>query len=578
MDISLYLLPIVIFFGLLSVYLSYKEEKRKLLIRIQSREISRRLYQISVLNSVSDKIGYTLNVKDLVDTIVVTVEELIPLSTVSSVLLHDHTLVVESYTKEQVTSSYIKAIENKMLASCFEIDSGFHDFKIVISPPHPLKSSSAHPDSPINGSIESDAWAVSPASYFNIPLSIDSKFVGLITISSRTPNIYTLEDMTLLYKIVAQSQLAIEKLQKVIEQEKGKLVAFIKSLPSGAILFLFENEKLELASINSAAMEFLRLAPVSNINQVFEAFENNKVIEQIKDVLREKKTLFSSSVILNNRYFKMFIIPVLSDQHKLLGVSLTLQDITSERETEKMRENFTNMVVHELRAPLTSIKGASTLLLSNKLSKEDQEKMLHLVKDSTERMLDDIGDLLDAAKMDAGHFSINKAVADINHVIQERTDLFKFNMEKKHIVFSLDLDESITQFEFDATRIGQVLTNLISNSIKFTPEGGKISVKSEKNGDFLKVSVTDNGVGIPDARKPLLFSRFGQIEAKASLHPDASTQGTGLGLFISKGIVESHGGSISVDSHEGSGTTMSFTLPILGAIAQSIPQPTHFVN
>lgn len=226
-----------------------------------------------------------------------------------------------------------------------------------------------------------------------------------------------------------------------------------------------------------------------------------------------------------------------------------------------------DIMVHELRAPLTSIKGAVELLEKGALAGEEERKMFVIIKDSTLRMLDEVGDILDAGKIEAGRLSLLKQSADINGLIMERIATFSFLAREKGVVILSELDKSIPRFDFDPARISQVVNNLFSNSIKFIADhNGQIKAETKLLKDQVLVQIRDNGEGIAKDEQTKLFTRYGQFA------PQEAHKGTGLGLYISKGIVEAHGGkiwiespvNIGLDEEVGRGTAVYFTLPIHG--------------
>ena len=252
-----------------------------------------------------------------------------------------------------------------------------------------------------------------------------------------------------------------------------------------------------------------------------------------------------------------------------------VKSIDSEQKLEREKENYTDMMVHELRAPLTALRGAAALLLSNTLPPQEKEKMPRIILDSSNDMLSTISDFLDIAKIDEGKFKVSKAKSDLISIISEHVEVFSYPAREKNIKITFDKDTVVPQFFFDPLRVGQVVNNLLSNSIKFTDPGGAIDIKVEvlkqnpldgvKGGSFsalqggqILVTVTDNGIGIPEGKKPLLFTKFGQID-------QGSNRGasSGLGLFISREIIDAHGGKIWLESQEGHGTRAYFTLPVI---------------
>lgn len=371
-----------------------------------------------------------------------------------------------------------------------------------------------------------------------------------------------------------------EKRKKELVTEKNKLESFISSLPSGAILFNIDKEKghIGLSVVNNAARNFLNINDGTTKEGVFHSFgEENRLPERINEVLNGRKSLILREVLIANKYFYVIITPVfLHDTDRITGVSVILRSLDLEKELEKLRENFTHVIVHELRAPAASIKGAIDLILSGAVNDEDKTNMLHVAKTSSERMLADISELLDSAKLESGNLSVIKEVADFNNIIKKSVDILSSQARIKHINIFLDLQKDIPESMIDATRIGQVVNNLISNSIKFTPEDGKITIKSSLEGSILTLLVEDTGVGIPEDKKPYLFSKFSNISK------DRPKDSSGLGLYITKGIVKAHGGKIWVESSVGEGTKIFVQIPFEEAAVsykeERILAPEKYLN
>lgn len=349
-----------------------------------------------------------------------------------------------------------------------------------------------------------------------------------------------------------------EKKKKELITEKNKLESFISSLPSGAILFNKDDGHFNLSVINSAAKDFLNINDGTTTDSVFKSFgEENRLQDRIEEVLSGKKSLILREVLIANKYFHVIITPVFfHETEKIIGVSVILRSIELEKELEKLRENFTHIIVHELRAPAASIRGAIDLILSDTIKDEDKVNMLHVAKTSSERMLSDISELLDSAKLESGNLSVVKEVADFNDIIKKSVDLLSFQARVKHINIFLNLQKNIPESMLDSARIGQVVNNLVSNSIKFTPEDGKITIKSSLEGRILTLLVEDTGIGIPEDKKPYLFSKF------ANIGKERQKDSSGLGLYITKGIVEAHGGKIWVESSAGEGTKVFVQIPL----------------
>lgn len=229
--------------------------------------------------------------------------------------------------------------------------------------------------------------------------------------------------------------------------------------------------------------------------------------------------------------------------------------------SEGVRDEFTHMMVHELRAPLTSIKDSSELLITSKASlrEDEQEQFLKMINRQAKVLLEQISQILDTAKFESGTFSLYKRAESIQDIIYEKIKVFEPQAEKKTIVVSSHIDGPLPLINVDSLRIGQVINNLLSNSIKFTPVGGKISIHAKVSGENIEVSVSDTGLGIPKDQLEHIFTKFFQVKT-TDRHEEKD--GSGLGLYIVKKIIDAHDGKIWVDSETGKGTTFFFTIPV----------------
>jgi signal transduction histidine kinase len=223
------------------------------------------------------------------------------------------------------------------------------------------------------------------------------------------------------------------------------------------------------------------------------------------------------------------------------------------------KNKFLGIAAHDLRSPLGSVRGFSRLLieeLSDQVS-SDQQEFLEIIYQQSNHMLALVDDLLDVAVIESGKLDLRIQKENLIEIIEKRIRLFQHKLNKKHIEVSKHFD-NIPEISFDRIRISQVMDNLLSNSIKFSPENAKIIVNVYKIDNRIRVDVIDEGPGIPLEHQPHIFGAFQKFRKK---HAE-SEKSTGLGLSIVKRIVEAHDGSIRVLSEHTKGTTMSFTLPV----------------
>lgn len=541
--------------GLIAIYFFYlyRTTRDKLLDR--EKDLNRKLFELQTLSEVSDKAGYSLSSKDIAQTIALTAEKILPLSSVSYALIESDHIELSTIIREKVGQNYLQGVKNFILQGVYEVDSSVKGLQVL----EKVSEDIAPKKKEFLVELMSSGDTL-PQSYFNIPLVLGGKFTGIINISSTKQQAYHEEDMSMIYKIVNQAHEAIDRLGLVISTEKGKVDSLVKSLSSGAIFFELINNKLILYTANNAARRFLKIPPEDeDVMPYLKRLPlTPNIISEMQNVILQKKSTVYRKSTFEGMHFNIYVTPVFKPRtEEIIGVSITMQDITAEIEVEKLRANFTNVIVHELRAPLTSIKGAATLLLDSKLSEEESRSMREVIRSSSERLLEDITEILDSAKVDSGKMAIIKNRADINEVIKSASKQLSFMAQSRGITIVDVIDPAIPQFQFDSQRIAQVLNNLLSNAIKFSRDKGKITVTSHLESGIAKVTVKDDGVGIPEDQIPTLFRPFSQLNS------DKRSKGSGLGLYITKAIIEGHGGAISIASKVGEGSAFTFSIPVV---------------
>lgn len=564
-----------VFFALIALILSVRQRAITARIQKQEEKDKQRLYQISILKEIQDRMGYSLDSEKVINVITGSLKHLFPYSSVGSIVIKDNKLLIKTHLEQSVNSSFVLQVKKTMLTSLQTLVPGL-----------PI-----HTEEMITGVPLDEGKIAKVKSFFNIPLSVGNNIVGVINISSSEKDFYKEEEVTILYQIVAQASNALSRLKDVLDTEKGKLTAMISSLADG--VFMLDTHK-NLLIINQAAKNFLGITVK---NPVFSDILTSVGTQydfsgKMDEALQTNRLIEEKEITINDKIFQAFITPVQSfsedENQKPIGTSILLHDITIEKNVTRIKEDFTHMIVHELRAPLTAIKDSAELMIEvfedkGTLQKDQQKRLLQIINQQAKSLLEQINQVLDAAKIEAGRFSIEKQSLDLSEIVQDAIEPFMPQANKKQIVISTDINYPLPKVEVDQARITQVLNNLISNSLKFTPANGKIVVAVKAGDGFITVSVSDNGMGIAESEQKDLFSKYYQI--RTTPHQLAK-KGTGLGLFIVKGIVEAHGGSVGVNSKPGEGTTIYFALPFQGGkpeiIQGHLPQaklgPSWMVN
>jgi signal transduction histidine kinase len=391
---------------------------------------------------------------------------------------------------------------------------------------------------------------------------------------------------------IADIEVSRQKLEEQyhnLKQEHIRLEASIESLNVG---FIMTDANYEVSMINHTAKNILshEQSPEGNTKididkqtwttdyiqtRLAKSFDLRAGIEK---VLSTTQPVLKDELNYNGRILRLFMAPVMEIEsgHTItkLGAVILLEDITEAKILERSKDEFFSIASHELRTPLTSIRGNSSMMLDyyKEIFKDQQLKeMMQDIHTSAIRLIDIVNDFLDVSRLEQGKVSFSYAAVPIEKVIESTAYEMKAVINEKKIYLKVDkltLD-TLPQVWADENRLKQVVYNLVGNAAKFTEKGGiTISARLEPDKDKIKVLVTDTGRGISQASQQLLFHKFQQTGS--SLLTRDTTRGTGLGLYISKMIVESMGGVISLDrSDTDKGSTFSFTVPVATAERQA---------
>ena len=231
------------------------------------------------------------------------------------------------------------------------------------------------------------------------------------------------------------------------------------------------------------------------------------------------------------------------------------------RELSTMKEEFLALTTHDLRSPLTVISGVINFFTSGRLGDltPEQKNMVTMMERNTQNLIELVNDLLDASKLESGTMRLDLTSIQLRGILDELRSTIEPLAREKELVFEDDLPADLPPVHADRAKLRRILVNLLSNAVKFTPRGGRVRLSAEPSGEeMMRISVSDTGVGIPREDLVRLFDKYEQARSRAT----RSEKGTGLGLYITRQLVELHGGTISVESEVGRGSSFSFTIPV----------------
>ncbi|MEW6494723.1 MAG: ATP-binding protein [Cyanobacteriota bacterium] len=356
--------------------------------------------------------------------------------------------------------------------------------------------------------------------------------------------------------------------------EKQRSEAIISSITDGIVVVDADSQ---IIAINPKAAQILNTSPqLAQGKHFFEVFDNRELYDRIKTTaiegnipqLSEEQSILSIQDENRTQYYKFSITPVKTEDDQMLGVVLLLQDVTKLKELDQLKTQFVMTASHELRTPLTSMAMSIDLLMESateKLSQKEQE-LLEAAQEDVQRLRTLVNDLLDLGKIESGRMEMAFESVKVEFLVEKAIALFSVQAVEKGVKLTPLIPEDTLTVKADANKIIWVLTNLIANALRYTDTGGHIRVTSSSLTDFAVVSVTDDGPGIPLDYQARIFDKFVQVQTNKDVG------GSGLGLAICKEIVKAHGGTIWVDSTPGSGSTFTFTLPMVATQATQHPK------
>ena len=375
------------------------------------------------------------------------------------------------------------------------------------------------------------------------------RFDTKITVNSR-------DEIGKLAKAFNYMSSVIKSSMEEIDQEKLKLETVLRNMNDGVIAF---DTNQHIMFINPEAKAMLGITDDIVDSIIFDDYFNQyEVAICLAEILYlDNYETVSKNISVNGQYFKAFFASFKVDDEKTDGVVVVIQDITESERLEIARREFVANVSHELRTPLTTIKTYAETL-SDSSEDPDERKFLNVIIREVDRMTRIVKELLTLSSFDSNKLTIMKTDFALEDLVNDVVTKMKFQAENDNLTLTYTPLIKCPILNADIDRIEQVITNIISNSIKYTAEGGKIEVFTGYIYNEAYIKIKDNGVGIPEKDLPRIFERFYRVDKARSREKG----GTGLGLAIAYEIVKLHGGNIKINSEYQVGTEVIIKLPV----------------
>ncbi|MGQ9454845.1 MAG: ATP-binding protein [Armatimonadota bacterium] len=397
---------------------------------------------------------------------------------------------------------------------------------------------------------------------------IERKAIGVVHVfNQRLGRPFDQEDVRILTQFARQQAavIAAAQMYRAFVKEKQELEHVIESVYAG-IIMVHNNGRL--MQINPSARNMLGLDPSEKLVGDYRDIIKNEAVRSILSRSLEEGVEVQEEISLpdpnaedkeSERIYQVQTAMVRGEDQTPIGVVAIFNDITEIRSVERMKTAFVSTVSHELRTPLTSIKGfISTLLQDTEgfYDKETVREFYTIIDQECDRLTRLISDLLNVSRIEAGRaLELNPQPVNLPDLIEKVVAAQKSYTNKHE--FKIELDPTLPVIVADPDKVDQILTNLTNNAVKYSPEGGTITVTGKPVDGMVQISVIDQGMGIPKEHLNKVFDRFHRVDNRDT----RKVGGTGIGLYLVKHLVEAHGGRIWVESELGKGSTFTFELP-----------------
>ncbi|MCC6955819.1 MAG: GAF domain-containing protein [Anaerolineales bacterium] len=401
-----------------------------------------------------------------------------------------------------------------------------------------------------------------------LPLIARNRIIGILFVFRNYMGVFSTNDKALLQSFADQAAIAVHNAQLYtkIANEEQRLSALLDSLADGILIMdathTVENCNPALARMLGVSVEEIRGAKHEDVLR-WVKLRDGLSLEQAEVggwPLTPHATLFVEGDLerLHKPALPVGVTysPLLSPDGKLLNIIASIRDITRFREAEELKSTFVSVISHELKTPVALIKGyVSTLRREDAAwDRTIVQDSLAVIEEEADRLTGLIENLLDATRLQAGVLAINQSDVALDQLARRIAERFK-TQTNRH-TFRVEFPAQFPVVLGDEVRLEQVLSNLISNAIKYSPDGGEIAIRGQVHPEYVVVCVSDQGPGIEIGDIPYVFDRFYR-----STDASRTTKGAGLGLYLSRAVVEAHGGRIWVDPTPGEGARICFNLP-----------------
>lgn len=383
-----------------------------------------------------------------------------------------------------------------------------------------------------------------------VPLRAHGRILGVLGVLNRLQEMaFSESDVHFLTMLGDYAAVAIEKVRlfEAIQAEKGKLEAILQGIEEPVLVLDFQET---LILMNRSARQHLGLPPQVQ-GQPFRSVVSHPDFLSLIDRKPSIGQTVRQEITLPNRLtFQASLTAV-----EGVGYVMVMQDITYLKELDRIKSEFVSIVSHDVRTPLTTIRGYVSLLPRVGPLNPRQQEFVEKVERAMQTIVELLNNLLDLSRLESG-YALSMETCSLVEILNDAVQIIRPQAEGKQHTMVLEIPTDLPSVQGDPRRLEQVFLNLLSNAVKYTPPGGRITLRAREQEGYIAVQVSDTGVGIPPSDLPHIFSKFYRVRREGE-----TAEGTGLGLAIVKSIVERHGGRVWAESEVGKGSTFTVLLP-----------------
>ncbi|MGD8822177.1 MAG: GAF domain-containing protein, partial [Anaerolineales bacterium] len=407
-----------------------------------------------------------------------------------------------------------------------------------------------------------------------VPLVLGRKALGLMEAFSLVEREFDQNAIRTAQTIASQAAIALENtdLFMRINESRNRLLAVLNSTHEGMLFvdtggqIVMANEKVnQLLGFMVEDLVGKRIASTETDIAARMGYRQGEIANLLA-ALRGGQAVFSQEQVYTleepaRRTLQRSEAPVHDAEDQLIGWLIVLRDISEEKELEKAQEQLTEMIVHDLRSPLTAILGSINLLEKSQTDLPQNavvNQALSVSRRSVQQLLSLVNSLLDIAKLESGELKLVLESVDLAVMCDDLLKTFQPEANQEGVILAVDIDANTPDIQADKEKLQRVLVNLIDNALKFTPEGGSVEIRTRADSnENVVIEIADSGPGIPEEFRERIFDRFSQVPGRTGRR-----RGTGLGLSFAKLAVDAHGGKIWIEDNDGGGSVFAITLPI----------------